>query len=743
MTFLNPILAWSALACIAIPILIHILMRRRRTPIPFGAMRFVLEAFRRQRRRMRLEQVILLASRCLLVALLALAVGGLTSAPSGDARRGPRTLFILIDNSLTSSVSGVDGRTGLDRSRAAALELLASLDAGRGDRAALVALGSPADAIILPPTLDLGAVREHIVSLAPTDSRTDFQGALARIRDDLARAQGSSLVILSDFRAGSADPSMSLPTLPQTVAEVLAQTPAEDSPENVAIISLEPLRPVLLTGPGDEAARTTTFRVGLRRFGASSPGITRVQVRLAFQNATPPAAWATLNWAPGQSEADVIVSPEVTGGAGSRTVAIAGIDRDSIPGDNVFRRPIQTRDRLEVALLAGPGRGGAIDQFVAADWLALALSPQADLVARQRQSGEVRVSLIDPDRPALPASTGIALADADAVVLADPDLLDGPAWDAVRQASRRGALVLAFPPARAQTHLWGDAFAGTFSLEWAIDRNARDLSEGLGLSPMSSTASNLLAFLAGELVELAKPVRVTRVLTLRASPHTFETLLSLEDGTPFLVLAPATAERGPVVLCTAAMHLAWTDLPTRPLMVPLVQEIIRQGVGRSGADRTAIAGQSLLLPQGATELVRQREEGLASPGIHQVQSGGVIEPPIRTSGVYVVRGAGAASLGIIGVNADSGASPTEARSGREIAEWLGTLGPPMSFLGEDKSTSGVAQRDDRHGSPWTGPLLTGALVLAIVEAFLGRWFSHAGVREGIGRDSGVAERRTP
>ena len=75
MTFLNPILFSVGAACVALPIVIHILLRRRRRPIPWAAMRFLLDAYRKQRRKINLEQVLLLAARCLLVALLALAVG--------------------------------------------------------------------------------------------------------------------------------------------------------------------------------------------------------------------------------------------------------------------------------------------------------------------------------------------------------------------------------------------------------------------------------------------------------------------------------------------------------------------------------------------------------------------------------------------------------------------------------------------------------------------------------------------
>ena len=58
----------------AVPILIHLLARRRFRRICWAAIAFLLEAERRNRRRIRVEQLILLALRCLAVLLLALLV---------------------------------------------------------------------------------------------------------------------------------------------------------------------------------------------------------------------------------------------------------------------------------------------------------------------------------------------------------------------------------------------------------------------------------------------------------------------------------------------------------------------------------------------------------------------------------------------------------------------------------------------------------------------------------------------
>ena len=62
------------LALCAIPILIHILNRRRFKVVEWAAMRYLLEAMRSNRRRLRFESLLLLAARCAVLFLLAMAI---------------------------------------------------------------------------------------------------------------------------------------------------------------------------------------------------------------------------------------------------------------------------------------------------------------------------------------------------------------------------------------------------------------------------------------------------------------------------------------------------------------------------------------------------------------------------------------------------------------------------------------------------------------------------------------------
>ncbi|MFU8829724.1 MAG: BatA domain-containing protein, partial [Phycisphaerales bacterium] len=162
MTFLNFGLLAAGMAAVSIPILIHLLMRQRRRPVRWGAMRFLMEAYRKQRRRMRIQQWILLATRCLIVALVALALGRPLLEAAGMITSGSgRSVYLLLDNGVASSARDDAGSaSALDRHKDTAREVLASL--GEGDRVGLITLAGPAQSVVVPASADLTAVRRLV-----------------------------------------------------------------------------------------------------------------------------------------------------------------------------------------------------------------------------------------------------------------------------------------------------------------------------------------------------------------------------------------------------------------------------------------------------------------------------------------------------------------------------------------------------------------------------------------------------
>src|SRR5688572_16885694 len=73
MTFVFPIVL-GGLALLAIPVLLHLLMRQKPRRLPFPAFRFLVQKHRSNQRKLRLRHLLLLLLRMLLLALICLAV---------------------------------------------------------------------------------------------------------------------------------------------------------------------------------------------------------------------------------------------------------------------------------------------------------------------------------------------------------------------------------------------------------------------------------------------------------------------------------------------------------------------------------------------------------------------------------------------------------------------------------------------------------------------------------------------
>ena len=200
-------LALGIALLVAVPYLAHRLRRRRAEEREFAAARLVPPAPPKARRRAKLEDRALFATRAL--AILALAVLGasplvrcsrLSLHRSGGASVA---LAIVVDDSM-SMRADASGKTRFERARAGARELLSS--AREGDAVALVLAGDPAR-VALAATTDLSAARAALESLAQSDRATDLDGAVSLARGLIASLPqvDRRIVVLSDLADGNPD----------------------------------------------------------------------------------------------------------------------------------------------------------------------------------------------------------------------------------------------------------------------------------------------------------------------------------------------------------------------------------------------------------------------------------------------------------------------------------------------------------------------------------------------------------
>ena len=737
MTFVTAGLAIAGLCAIAIPILIHLLARQRRKPIEWAAMRFLIEAFRKHRRRLQLEQYILLATRCLILALLGVALARPILESTGLLKQGgSRAVYLVIDDGMTSAVQGADKQTAMSRHVKQAIDVVNSL--GPGDAVGVVTAARPAQALLVPPSTDHGAVVSLLQSLKPRQSPTDFAGAFPYVRqavDESKKSRQPTMVYLfSDFRNGSA--ALDAP-LPQTHADatddirLLAVPPTAESAPNVQIVSIDPLRNVVLPGATDGSGQIT---VRLRRSGGTeenvAAGVTRVRL---VGEGLPPVEPKVVQWQPGQTEADADFDLNY-GSATDRQIAVTAlIDDDALNLDNQRHTVLELRNQIRVLLVDRRSFGfeRAIDRASAGQWIRRALEPL--------EKSPIQVVETEP--------AAIDLADirtAEVAIVPRPDLLNDSGWAILRQFVQQNGLLIIMPPAEVNVHQWTEHFARDLNLPWRSSLEVVEYPDGIALAE-EQPGGEVLRLISSELTDLARPVLVYRSLPLDSetiASGQAQTLLTLANGSPMVVMgspgveSPRASEgagasesqspnrdsarspTGLVLYMTVAPELSWTKLPTQPLMVPLFHEMIKQGLSLTRSSQRLQVGEQPSLARGpsARDVVGPNEQRIA------LDTNGRAQQPLDQSGVYIIHDQSNQPIGKLAVNVDPSAGNTDVQSAAAVNSWLRSSGPWRTV---DPTDMTAALSDSAGGSPIAGLILALVLALLLVETLFARWFSHA------------------
>jgi hypothetical protein len=229
-SFVNPALL-GGLILLTAPIIIHLLNKRHFQVIDWAAMDFLLQADSKNRRRIRLEDLILLLLRMLVIALIVLAVarplirgaGGrgeeervvvLDDSFSMDASDGASTAFSLARAAAVSQVEDAVGRSipvslwfGT-RPEAGGRDVRAVAPGGPGDPApgspTDPAPGSPGDPAPPSPADEAAGLLDALRGAQAGDVALRFAALLERLAERFeARKEAGvrSVVLVSDFRA--------------------------------------------------------------------------------------------------------------------------------------------------------------------------------------------------------------------------------------------------------------------------------------------------------------------------------------------------------------------------------------------------------------------------------------------------------------------------------------------------------------------------------------------------------------
>jgi hypothetical protein len=195
-SFLQPFLLWG-LAAAAVPVIIHLLNRRRFRTVQWAAMQFLLKATQESRGKKRLKHILILTCRALAIAALAFAIarpltGGLLGWGSGSVD----TVVLLLDRSASMERTEGDGQPSKRNSILKKVSsAMAELDGAR-----LVLIDSASGAALEVSSPD---VLPTLSATAPTDSAADIPAMLLGALDYLTEAKvgRSEIWIASDLQS--------------------------------------------------------------------------------------------------------------------------------------------------------------------------------------------------------------------------------------------------------------------------------------------------------------------------------------------------------------------------------------------------------------------------------------------------------------------------------------------------------------------------------------------------------------
>ncbi len=745
MTFAAPVLAWMAVGAIAIPIMIHLLMRRRRQPVAWAAMDLLRRAVRRSARRSRLEQMMLLASRCLLVAAAGLAIAGPRwNEANGQGGGRSRDFIIVVDQGVASmALTGeVAGQSMLDRSKEWALR---SIDGWQGgDRAAVIVMAGRDEglAVVWPPSADASSVRGVIESLESIDLGSRPRASLRLVADQLEEARVSGmlegrvpiLLVASGWTRGSLEAEGDADAADATRAMKLVGDLGGQS------TVLEPWNP---PAPRDESDRWVLPVHAERQGPQAGAAALRVDAgrrgpALGSESVTASLRVPERSGAQGVQLSFVGAATEAgdstrLAGAPVRTNELgvrASIPADQQPADDDSFAVVALESTMS-ALVVDRQRfdAGGLEETPASTWVARALDPEED--------GTIDVTRVDPTSlESGPPPT------VDAIFVLQPDLLGAGAWARVADAMRAGATVALTPPTSGRMDAWAAMAERALGAGVLEPSAAFESFEPAHLLDVVQPESTVLAMISSELGDLAAPVEVRRLMRM-ATPEGSEVVLRLSGGEPLLVRVQPDGSRGHLLVLGIPISTAWSNLPTKPLIVPLLQEIVRQAVVSRAAAWTATLGTQPLavVPWTNARRVRSvmgRGDAFATGDWMAVEDGGRVVGGLGAVGLYEVVDASGEILGHLAMNADSRRASNEATPRERVIPDMTAepatatnvrMGPAST--GADDGPADVARQDQAtdqagFGASWAWVLLVLSIILWGVEGWLARMASHAG-----------------
>jgi hypothetical protein len=386
-------------AAVSVPIIIHLLNRRRFKIVVWAAMRFLLAAQRQNTRRMRLEQLILLLTRCAIVALVVFAMASVMpwaeSAwaylwPEGGGPAAPRGnrihhVFVL-DGSLSMNAGG-DGPSAFDRGRQALIDKIKQAPAG--DSFSILMMKDSPAWIVGQPSADSRRVLREVEAIRSGHGNgsvaTTLNMVSAKLAEAAQRYPAQMVYFITDLQKTTwtslppTDPAQESGDKAKTIFSDIQQRArtvfvdvGRDDLDNLAVMDLGIEVPFVTTG------MDAPILASLRNFGKENK--TNVRIELLVGKAREAANEAALNPRVVGQELIHLRAGEITPvrfgykfpEPGTYAIQVR-LGDDPLNLDNVRSVIVTVKDTIPVLLVNGKPAADRYDR--ASEYLRLALNP--------------------------------------------------------------------------------------------------------------------------------------------------------------------------------------------------------------------------------------------------------------------------------------------------------------------------------------------------------------------------------
>jgi hypothetical protein len=684
----------GGLVALSVPIIIHLLLRRKRKRVRFSTVQFFLKQDEQASHRRKLRNWLLLALRLAICALLVLAFARpyLQDGGAAAAAQRKRQVLVLLDRSLSIQANASDGPKWL-RAREAARQIVSELKPD--DRAALIGCGVRAE--VLSEWAPAAVVSKTLAEIEPTCGAATLVDGLREANRLLSLGEpgaATTLCIISDLQRTACENLASSP-LPQK-AEIRVINVGELVTPNLAVTDLQ-------LGGNDG----TQPRAVLASF--SDEDVPELKLEVSIDGRVTSTKMLAL--AAGSSTNVELSVPPLR--PGWHDLAVQLHAKDALALDDV---------RYQTVLVPEPSRAWVVESrpgkrsfeeesfFVTA-----ALDPSKD--STNGIPSRFTFEKLSADELAGRLTSARNPARCDLVILPGLKQVPSALGNALTSYVQAGGGMLFFLGDGVSANRYNAEFRGLLPTQLERSESSPDPELPWRIGQYSTNLAVFSPFLLPNSGDLSL-ARFTNRFALRAGESN-SVGARFDDGTPFLLLQQVG--RGQVVLVNTSADTTWNDWPKHKTFVPWLhataEYLARLNTRNpSSAQANLLAGTDDDLDLGAA----------AAGGIFKVQAAGGKELTVKADeqgrvrdltlakpGVYSLRDGKGIEVRRLAVNVPAGESDLAALAGTQFEQRL-------ARSAEEKQASlaaGLFGPGSNQRELWR-VLLLSALALLLVELWL-------------------------